>query len=484
MKLRELISLEENHPLGELDIKGVTCDSRVVREDYAFVCIDGVKVDGHKFAASAVKSGASVIIAEKDTGLENQIIVENCRQTYALMCAAFFGHPAEKLEIIGVTGTNGKTTTTTLIKSILESQGCKVGLIGTVQNMVGEDVLPAKSTTPDAFELHSLFALMLKAGCDYVVMEVSSHAIDQDRVYGLEFAVCVFTNLTQDHLDYHHTMENYLKTKKKIFYRCKKSVINLDDKYADEFINASDGEVFTYSAKSDNSSFSAKNIRYLPHGVDFELVGDGVIGRAHANTPGSFSVYNALAAAVTVIALGFSFNGCLEGLAKAPGVKGRAEVVPTGLDFTVIIDYAHTPDGLKNIISALNALKKGRLITLFGCGGDRDKGKRPEMGRIAAENSDYVIVTSDNPRTENPGEIISDIMAGVKGHSVPYKVIENREQAVEYAIKNARTDDIVLLAGKGHETYQIIGTSAVHLDEREIVARVAAEIKAKHGERK
>ncbi len=476
MKLKDLLVQTENTEFADLEIKNVKKDSRTVNEGDAFVCINGVTADGHKFAKDAAKLGAAVVICEHDVGLENQIIVENSRKAYAVMCASYFGNPASKLKIVGVTGTNGKTTTCTLMKSILEQLGHKVGLIGTVQNMVGEQILPAKNTTPDAFELHSLFSLMLSAGCEYVVMEVSSHAIDMERVFGLKYAACVFTNLSQDHLDYHKTMENYLNVKKRIFSSCTKAIINADDEYSDEIISACDCDIITYSINKNDSTYIAKNLKHRTDGVDFELVGDSVIGRVKIKTPGLFSVYNAMAAGACAVALGMPFMGVVNALCETGNVKGRAEIVPTGKDFTVVIDYAHTPDGLENILRSLNEIKEGRLVTLFGCGGDRDKTKRPLMGTIAASYSDYVIVTSDNPRTEEPSEIIKDILSGINDVKIPVISIENRIEAIEYAIKNAQSGDMILLAGKGHETYQILKNSTIHLDEREIVANALNDL--------
>ncbi len=303
-------------------------------------------------------------------------------------------------------------------------------------------------------------------------MEVSSHAIDQDRIYGLHFESCVFTNLTQDHLDYHKTMENYLNVKKRLFCMCNSAIVNLDDEYSNDILSACKCKAVTYSTKRNDSSFSGKNIKQKVDGVDFEMVGDGVIGRAKIKTPGLFSVYNAMAAAVCAVELGIPFADVLSSLITAPKVKGRAEVVPTGKDFSVVIDYAHTPDGLKNILSVMNEVKEGRLITVFGCGGDRDKDKRPKMGLIASKYSDMIIVTSDNPRSEDPIQIVNDIVEGIKETFTPYEIIENRESAIQYAITNAQKGDIILLAGKGHETYQILSNTTIHLDEREIVADV------------
>ena len=472
MKLKNLIDC--NKTLGELEITGVTCDSRQVKERYAFVCIKGALSDGHNYAQTALEQGAAVVIAERDLGLKNQIVVENTHEEFARLSAKWFGNPSKKLKLIGVTGTNGKTSTTYMIKQILETLGHKVGLIGTIQNMIGDEVIPTSNTTPNAYDLNALFADMVEKGCDYAVMEVSSHALDQCRVYELDFEAAIFTNLTQDHLDYHITMENYLEAKKKLFRMCKIAIINSDDKYAEKIIEGLDCKVVTYST-GNNSTYSAKGINYRPASVNYELLSANILQHIKVNTGGKFTVYNSLAALCCMIELGFDVKQSAEALKLLHGVKGRAEVVPTNRNFTVIIDYAHTPDGLKNILTTFKECKKNRLTVVFGCGGDRDKTKRPIMGNIASRFADNVIVTSDNPRTENPTAIIEDILEGLEGLPTPYKVIENRIEAIKYAIKTARPDDIIVLAGKGHETYQILSTGKIHLDEREVVAEALKE---------
>lgn len=460
----------------EMQVQSITCDSRKAEPGTVFACIAGTVADGHAFAADAIKAGVAAIVVEKDLGLPRQILVPSTRLAWAQMSAAWFAYPAEKLHLVGVTGTNGKTTTVCLLKSILEAAGHKVGLVGTIQNMIGDRILPAARTTPDTYELQSLFALMVAEGCDYCVMEVSSHALDQERVGGCVFDAAVFSNLTQDHLDYHGTMENYLLAKKKLFLNCKNAIINRDDPYAERLADGLSCPIQYYSIHDDNADFTAKNIQSKPDGVRFEWIAGTQIGRIHLHIPGQFSVYNGLAAACTAITLGVPFDTVLDALCKAPGVKGRAEIVPTGKDFTVVIDYAHTPDGLENICSTLKQCSQGRLVTLFGCGGDRDKGKRPQMGAIAAKLSDFVVVTSDNPRTEDPAAIIEDILVGMQGCKTPYKVIENRSEAIHYAITHAKPGDTILLAGKGHETYQILNTGTIHLDEREVVADALSRI--------
>lgn len=468
MLIKDLIS-NANSIYGNIDVCGITSDSRKVEKGFAFVCVRGAVADGHSFANSAVEKGAAVIIAEEDVGVENQIIVNDTHKVYAEMCANWFGNPVKSLTVVGVTGTNGKTSITYMLKSILEQNGKKVGLIGTIQNMIGDEVFEAKNTTPGVYELQELFSKMRDAGCTYVIMEVSSHALDQGRVEGISFDLALFTNLTQDHLDYHKTMENYLLAKRKLFENCKTAVINFDDQSSEKLIEGLDCKVVSYSLQSDNSTYTAKNVKYRSDGIEYEFVGFDAITRIKLSTGGKFSVYNSMCAAAAALLLGCPLCSVSEGLAKISGVKGRAEVVPTGRDFTVIIDYAHTPDGLKNVLSTFCECKSNRLVSLFGCGGDRDSGKRPLMGEIAARLSDFVIVTSDNPRTENPSDIIKDILKGMKDTKTPYVVIENRIEAIRFAIKNAQSGDIIILAGKGHETYQILGTETIHLDEREIV---------------
>ena len=470
MKLSEILKgIKVKNQYNDIEVVNVTSDSRLVKEGFLFVCIKGASFDGHNVAKDMLDKGAAAIVVERDLGLPNQIIVDKTREAYSPICANYFGNPAENLKIIGLTGTNGKTTTTFIIKQVLEQLGCKVGLIGTVQNMIGDEVYPAHFTTPEPYELQSLFRKMADANCEYCVMEASSQAIDQGRVAGVHFEVGVFTNLTQDHLDYHKTFENYFAAKRKLFENCNIAVTNIDDKKGLEIVEGLPCRVKTYSVENNSSDFTARNVCFSAEGVKYELVTDR-IGRVECPIPGRFSVYNSLCAASVAITLGFDFEGTLRAIAKSNGVKGRIEVVPTPTDYTVIIDYAHTPDGLENIISSLKEIAKGRVITLFGCGGDRDKTKRPIMGEIAAKYSDFCIVTSDNPRSENPAEIIKDILEGMKASKTPYKVIENRKEAIFWALENAKENDIILLAGKGHETYQILPEGTIHFDEREVVS--------------
>lgn len=475
MKFSEIYSFAKLK-IKDFDVAGVFCDSRKVTENSVFVCIVGSAMDGHDYAKSALENGAKAIICERDLGLDNQIIVEDTKAVYSTLCANYFGNPAKKLKLIGVTGTSGKTSVTYMTKSLLEKQGKKVGLIGTIQNIIGNDILPAKNTTPDAYELQSLFALMLKAGCEYVVMEVSSHALDQKRVYGLEFECAVFTNLSQDHLDYHITLDNYLEAKLKLFKMTKRAIVNIDDEYSDRVISACECPVVTFSAQKNEADYTAKDIKFSPDSVTYQLVTTGNIGRVRISTPGIFSVYNSMSAGIVGLCLDIPFNDVTSALCEVSPVKGRVELYPTNKDFSIVIDYAHTPDELENVCSMFNKIKKGRLVTLFGCGGDRDKTKRPIMGEVVARLSDFAVVTSDNPRSENPSAIIEDILVGMKKTKTPYKVIENRAEAIEYAITHAKKDDVILLAGKGHETYQILNTGTIHFDEREVIEKVLSSM--------
>lgn len=471
MKLSKLLEhLSVDTALGDIDISDITSDSRTVKPGCAFVCVKFRHFDGHNAAGEAEAKGAAVIIAEHDTGAKNQVILKDTRAAWSLMCQSFFGNPSEKLKLIGITGTNGKTTVSFLMKEVLEFAGKSVGLVGTIQNMVNDTVYPASFTTPDAYELQELFSRMVEAGCEYCVMEVSSQALAQGRVAGCRFDTAVFTNLTQDHLDYHGTMQAYKEAKQLLFRQTEKAVLNLDDGAAMEMVEGADCGVITYAMDTDASDYTAKNVRFRPEGIEYELVGKGMIGRVHCPIPGRFSVYNSMAVAVCALEQGIDFMTVLQALEVSKGVKGRIEVVPTPGDCTVMIDYAHSPDGLMNILTSAREIAKGRLVVLFGCGGDRDKGKRPQMGKIAAELADYCIVTSDNPRSEDPDAIIRDILQGMKDTKTPYDVIVNRREAIHFALSSAEPEDLIILAGKGHETYQILDTGKIHFDEREAVA--------------
>lgn len=480
MLLSQLLErVELLSPCPVADVAGITGDSRAVSPGYVFVCIAGVRVDGHAYAAAASAAGAAAVVAEKDTGLPNQVLVRDSRAAYSLMCAAFFGYPAERLQVIGVTGTNGKTTTCFLLKEILERAGFQTGLIGTVWNMIGSKRLESSLTTPDAFDLQKLFAEMLQAGCTHCVMEVSSQALAQGRVEGVAFRCAAFTNLSEDHLDYHQTIENYLAAKQKLFSQTAAAVVNLDDDCAQQILGACKAEATTFSAQRDEADFTAKSIRATERSVEYVLVGKNLIGRVYFPVPGLFSVYNSMCACVCALELGVGLDTVIQAVSASAGVPGRMEVLDTGTPFTVIIDYAHTPDGLDKVLGELRSSVGGRLIAVFGCGGNRDRKKRPIMGKIAFLRSDVMIVTSDNPRTENPDAIIADIVADIDINAdKPQVIIEaDRTRAIAIALRMAGPGDTVVLAGKGHETYQILNSGTIDYDEREKVAAILETMK-------
>ena len=460
---------------GSMKISGIACDSRKVKPGNVFVCITGYETDGHKYAKSAVENGAVAVVAEHDLPTVDVpcVIVDNTRKAMSEMAATFYDYPYKKFKLIGITGTNGKTTTTYLIKSILEHLGKKVGLIGTNQNMIGDMIMETSRTTPDSLELMQLFDMIASHNVDYVVMEVSSHALALDRVTACTFDVGAFTNITQDHLDFHKTMEEYLAAKSILFNICNTGVVNKDDARSEYLIeNARCRNMITYGINQD-CDLKASNIILNEDGVKFDINYGGMEEHVDLPIPGEFSVYNALTAIGCCMAENIPLDLAVDGLHSAKGVKGRIEIVRTpGTNYTVIIDYAHTPDGLLNVINAIRGFAKGRIVTLFGCGGDRDASKRPIMGKIAGELSDFCIVTSDNPRTEDPEKIIKQVVEGVKQTDCDYEVITNRFSAIEYALDHAKKNDIILLAGKGHETYQVLGKDTIKFDEREIVQKL------------
>lgn len=475
MRLLDLLSEVEVLRLsgdGGVQVTGVAYDSRKVKPGDVFVCIKGYKTDGHNYVADALAAGAAAIVAQDEIGASVPVAyVNDTRIALARIANSFFGKSSEKLKLIGVTGTNGKTTVTYLIKTILEHAGKKVGLIGTNQNMIGEKVIPAVHTTPEAPELYALLDSMVKEGVEYVVMEVSSHALDLHRVEGCRFETAVFINLTQDHLDFHSDMESYYIAKRRLFSMCKNAVINIDDAYGRRLAAEAPCDCMTYAIE-EKADLQASDIKISVRGVTFLVKTKNATVPIRLGIPGRFSVYNAVAAMGASLSLGFDTDDVTKGLVIAKGVKGRVEVVNTGREYTVIIDYAHTPDGLKNIISTVREFARGRVVTLFGCGGDRDKAKRPLMGEVAGQLSDFCIVTSDNPRSEKPSAIIEDILAGLDPTGCKYVVIENRRDAIRYALTHAEPDDIVILAGKGHETYQILADKTIEFDERKIIAEI------------
>ena len=475
MKLRELLSgveVLEWHAPEELEIGGVSYDSRETVPGDLFVAMTGYAADGHDFIPMAREKGAVCILCERaPEDAQPWVKVAHSRRALALLSANWFSHPAEEMTMIGVTGTNGKTTTTYLLKEVLEREaGAAVGLIGTNQILIGTEVLEAERTTPESFELHRLFRKMREAGCTYVVMEVSSHARFLDRVYGIPFEVGIFTNLTQDPLDFHKTMEAYCDAKARLFSMCRVGVVNGDDPWHKRLLEHAACQVLTYAEQAP-ADLRAENVSLSAAGVAFDAVTKSERQAIFVGIPGGFMVYNTLDVLAAALALGIPLKDSAAALRQSRHVKGRVEVVPLpGAEYTVLIDYAHTPDAVENVLRSVRGFAKGRVVALLGCGGDRDKTKRPKMGAAAAALADLVIVTSDNPRTEDPGGIIQDILAGMYRSQTPHIVVEDRAAAIVYAMDHAQKDDVIVLMGKGHETYQIVGAEKRHLDEREIVA--------------
>ena len=482
MTLKELLKdvnvIKTNVNL-EQEITDVAYDSRKVTPGSLFVAVTGFVTDGNRFIPMALEKGAAAVVTATEPA-ENipYVLVDSDRLALALIGRNLYGKPAEAMKLIGITGTNGKTSSTLLLKHILETVlGAKVGLIGTMENLIGQEAIPTERTTPESLELQALFARMRDAGCSHVIMEVSSHAIALERVGGVTFDVAAFTNLTEDHLDFHKTMENYCDTKAILFNRCKKAVANQDDPWFDRMCGNATCDLLTTSVRAEQGLY-AKDLELLSDGIRFTATCNDVQTVVNLPIPGKFTVYNAMTALGCAMQLGITMNDAAEALKTAKGVKGRVEVVPTpDQDYTILIDYAHTPDGLENVLSSVRGFCKGRLISVFGCGGDRDPIKRPIMGKIGVELSDIAIITSDNPRTEEPMAIIQDILKGVEGTEKEYIVMENRPSAIRHAMDIAEKHDIIVLAGKGHETYQEIHGVKHHLDEREVVADYLAEMR-------
>ena len=475
MDIRTLIKDLECEIIGDQStiIEGISYDSRQVKKGDLFFCISGFSSDGHQYAADAVKKGAAALMVTRRLALDiPQILVKDDRRSMALISCAFYEYPAKRMKMIGITGTNGKTTTTYMIKSIAEKKGEKVGLIGTIVNMIDDKVIETERTTPEAPDLQKLIRQMAVEGCSTVVMEVSSHSLDLKRVEGIRYDVGVFTNLTQDHLDYHKTLENYSNAKKILFTNSENAVINTDDAAGAFMQDNIDAKVYRYGIR-EKADLSASEIEITPAGASFDMDIIGQKTHIDLKIPGLFSVYNSLSAAGACTAIGIAPQFIKEGLETLPSVAGRFEVLETGnRGYTVILDYAHTPDSLQNTLQTVNEFVRGRIVTVFGCGGDRDRGKRPIMGEIAGRLSSFTIITSDNPRTEVPADIIAQIEDGMKRTNAAYICIENRKEAIRYALENARQDDIIVLAGKGHETYQEINKVKYPFDEKVIVREI------------
>ena len=473
MLLEDLIrELEIQEIKGDInkEITSIAYDSRKAKENGIFVCIDGYKQDGHKFIENAVANGTKVIFVQKDVEKIDGVTiikVKDTRYALAYISNVFCGNPSKNMNIVGITGTKGKTTTTYMIKSILEKFNQKVGLIGTIVNKIGDVTLESSRTTPECYDLQMLFKEMYEKNVESVVMEVSSHALELSRVACVDFNIGAFTNLSQDHLDFHKTLDNYLDAKIKLFNLCKTGVVNIDSKYGKKVVEKAKCKVYTYGINND-ADFMAYDIKTYPNRVTFKVKSDFINDEILVNIPGIFSVYNALCAISITALMNIPCEAIKEGLQNVV-VPGRAEIIETNDKYTIMVDYAHSPDSLENILKTVKEYAKGRVVSVFGCGGDRDTTKRPIMGEISGRLADFTIVTSDNPRTEEPEAIIKDIEEGIKKVTNNYVTITDRKSAIKYAIDNAMQDDIIVLAGKGHETYQIFKDKTIHFDEREVV---------------
>lgn len=464
-------------------VRGIAYDSRKVEPGDVFIAIEGFQTDGHSYVEQAIAQGAAALVVQKPVAAPASVArvqVPDTRLALAMLSARFYGYPGRRLRLIGVTGTNGKTTTTYLLREIFQRAGSQVGLIGTIANWIGAHRLPVRHTTPESLDLQRLLAEMVAAGVDTVVMEVSSHALTLHRVAGCPFATAVFTNITQDHLDFHKDMADYLAAKKILFQMAENFVvINNDDPAAPELARAARAKVITYGI-GQKADLRATDIQVNPRGASFQVQTPWGAARLNLKLTGYFNVSNALAALAAGVAHGLPLQIIVQALESVTGVPGRFELIDRGQDFTVVVDYAHTPDGLASILKTARQLPHKRLLTVFGCGGDRDRSKRPLMGEIAARGSDLVVVTSDNPRTEDPLRIIADIEEGVQKVRRPgdYVVLPDRRRAIAYAIQTALPGDIVIIAGKGHEDYQIIGTTKFPFDDREEAVRALEKRRA------
>ena len=471
---------EELHvgvPERDTNITDIAYDSRKVTQGALFCCIRGEVTDGHRYARQAVEKGAAALIVEERLPLDvPQLIVTDGREAMARSAACFFGHPERKMTMLAVTGTNGKTSTTYMVKAVAEEAGLKVGLIGTIHNLIGDEVVETERTTPESVDLFRLLGHMAEKGVELVIMEVSSSALAQNRVAGIKFKAALFTNLSQDHLDYHKTFEAYMAAKKKLFYQTELTIVNDDDPAAAYMSEGLPCPVWTMGIYK-GGDFYAKSIEITTAGASFHLFTPKGDGRVNLHISGLFSVYNAMGTAALMVAAGVNVSTIRKGLEKLQCVAGRLQAADTfGRPYAVYVDYAHTPDALQNVLTTARGFAKNRLICVFGCGGDRDHGKRPLMGEISGNHADFTVITSDNPRTEDPMAIIQAIEEGVRRTAAPYIVIEDRQRAIEYALDNAQAGDVIVVAGKGHETYQEVNGVKHHFDDREIVENYLREV--------
>lgn len=471
---------------GDMDVEigSLILNSREKSDKGLFFCISGAKFDAHAFAGQALENGCVALVVSHPLSQYTvpQVVVQNVRSAMAYLAGAFFGHPARQLKLIGVSGTKGKTTTSYLVKAIMEKAGYKMGLIGTTGNMIGDEHLHSNLTTPDPIDLHRCFRQMVDAGVQAVSMEVSAHAIDMCRLDGLTFEAACYTNLSQDHLDYFHTMENYFETKKRFFIEGQvlNAALNADEDTTVAILDDLKVPYLTYGISA-NADLFARDIEISENGVDFSIQLRGVEEMdIHMQMTGMFNVYNALAAASLAMIEGIDKEAIREGLSSVKAVPGRIEMLETGTVYKVILDYSHSPDALENILKTVRTFTKKRVIVLFGCGGDRDHGKRPMMGEIGGRLADFSILTSDNPRTENPDAILEAIEEGMKPTHGEYTIIENRREAIRYALKMGREGDVIILAGKGHETYQDVMGVKRPFDEKVVVSELLMELREAH----
>ena len=483
MKLTELA---RSIPAGasvsaEAEVTGLVCDSRKVKKGDLYFCLPGLRVDGHNFAKAAADAGAAALVVERKLPVDlPQVLVEDARAAMSYMAQCFYGYPAEKMHGVGITGTKGKTTTSFLVRAIARHAGHKVGLMGTVCTYIGEEEEPASLTTPDPIDVQSLLRRMKDAGCDFYVMEVSAHALDLRKLVGMKFDQGIFTNFSQDHLDYFGTMENYFETKKSFFMHGQvlNAALNADDETSDKIIKDIKVPYLTFGISSDADVF-ARDIEISEDGVSFSILLRGLEEMpVHMHLTGMFNVYNALAAASLAMILGIDQQAIREGLESVVNVPGRVEMLDTKTPYKVILDYSHSPDALENILTTVRTFTRSRLIVLFGCGGDRDHGKRPIMGEIAGRLADFSILTSDNPRTEDPNAILASIEEGIKPTGGKYVIIENRRDAIRHALEMGRDGDVIILAGKGHETYQDIMGVKRPFDEKVVVRELLRELES------
>lgn len=463
----------------DVEIRHLSYSSSDIRNESLFFCIEGFKTDGHLFVKEAVEKGARAVVVSKDVFVGKDITVvkvKDTREAMAAISAKFYGTPLNSLEVIGVTGTNGKTTTTFMIKSILDEFNKKTALLGTIYEIIGDKIEEAKRTTPESLDLQRYFYEMKQNNITHCIMEVSSHSLELKRVYGINFKVGIFTNLTQDHLDFHRTMENYFNAKMKLFNCSEYCVINIDDEYGKKAYGLLKNKKIITFGIDNRADIMAKNLIIDSDGTEFDLILDNYIRRVKLHLPGKFNVYNALGSIAAALSINIPIEVAVKGVEKLKSVPGRSEKISCNIGSTIVIDYAHTPDGIENILKAAREYTRGRLITVFGCGGDRDRGKRPLMGKAAGLLSDFCIITSDNPRSEEPQDIIKDIIPGIVTTNCKYVIIEDRRKAIEYAIKNTVKGDVIVIAGKGHEKYQILKDKVVEFDERKIVEDILKEV--------